>query len=143
MRARFESERLLRSTIRTTRLLLRPVVAAAIALGSTHAFAGPVDTAFFNAMVPYVVLKRGTVECGKPAGEHIAYKARMLNILGRIPNVDLIAADREIERAFEREAPRTSSVECSDALLQRYDATRGGSAEMALQYLAEMVRDSR
>ncbi|PZU19460.1 MAG: hypothetical protein DI589_21285 [Shinella sp.] len=64
-----------------------------------------------------------------------------LNILARIPNVDLIAADREIERAFEREAPMTGSVECSDALLERYRMAREGGAERALDYLAETVRD--
>lgn len=106
------------------------------------AVAGPIDTAFQNAIVPYVVLKRGTVECGKPAGEHIAYKTRMIAILGRIHGVDLIAADREIERAFEREAPRTSKPECSDALLQRYQNTFTTGAEIALQTLNEQVRNS-
>lgn len=110
---------------------------------SSPAVAGPLDTAYSNAMVPYVVLKRGSVECGKPAGEHISYKTRLLGILGRVPSIDLIAADREIERAFEREAPRTSYVECSDTLLQRYQNTLDSDAERALQYLAEQVRASQ
>ncbi|WP_323687243.1 MULTISPECIES: hypothetical protein [unclassified Rhizobium] len=111
-----------------------------IGLLSTPVVAGPLDTAYANAMVPYVVLKRGSVECGKPAGEHISYKTRLLGILGRVPSIDLIAVDREIERAFEREAPRTNYVECSDALLQRYQNALDTDAERALQYLAEQVR---
>ena len=120
---------------------LRPAMFAVALLTGSTAAADGLETAYVNAMAPYVVFKRGTLECDKPAGEYIAYKAHMLEILGRIPNIDLIAADREIERAFEREAPRTSYVECSDALLDRYASTMGRSADMALQYLAETVRD--
>ena len=141
MRARFGCELLSLYASRAARLPLPSALVAAFALGSAPALAGPIDTAYMNAMMPYVVLKRGTVECGKPAGEHIAYKTRMLNILAHIPNVDLIAADREIERAFEREAPMTGSGECSDALLERYTMAREGGAERALDYLAETVRD--
>ncbi|MGI6856397.1 hypothetical protein [Mesorhizobium sp. 1B3] len=119
---------------------LRYVALGSALLGSAPAFAGGLDTAYSNAMMPYVVLKRGTIECGKPAGEHIAYKARMLGILGRIPNVDRVGADREIERAFERETLGSSNPTCSDALLERYQYTLENSAEMALQYLAEEVQ---
>ncbi|KQO80083.1 hypothetical protein [Rhizobium sp. Leaf262] len=128
-------------TIKKDKSLLRPVMIASLMMSSAQAIAGPLDTAYANAMVPYVVLKRGTVECGKPAGEHLAYKARLLNILGRIPNIDLFAADREIERAFEREAPRSGYSECSEALLELYKNMSGKSAEMALQHLSETVRD--
>lgn len=120
-------------------VLLRPAVIASMLLGSAPAFADAPDTAFVNAMTPCVVLKRGAVECGKPAGEFIADKTRMVGILGRIPNIDLIAADREIERAFEREAPMSASPTCSDALLERYQLTLDTSAEAALDYLAETV----
>lgn len=128
-------------SIKNARSLLRPVVIASVMMSGVPAFAGPLDTAYANAMVPYVVLKRGTVECGKPAGEHLAYKARLLNILGRIPNIDLVAADREIESAFEREAPRPGYSECSETLLDLYKIMSGKSAEMALQHLSETVRD--
>ncbi|WCJ65205.1 hypothetical protein [Agrobacterium tumefaciens] len=121
-------------------VLTATALTTSICVLSNTAVAGPLDTAYSNAMVPYVVLKRGSVECGKPAGEHISYKTRLLGILGRVPSIDLIAADREIERAFEREAPRTSYVECSDALLQRYQNALDTDAERALQYLAEQVR---
>ncbi|MCZ7930335.1 hypothetical protein [Agrobacterium pusense] len=124
-------------------VLTATALTTSICVLSSPAVAGPLDTAYSNAMVPYVVLKRGSIECGKPAGEHISYKTRLLGILGRVPSIDLIAADREIERAFEREAPRTSYVECSDALLQRYQNTLDSDAERALQYLAEQVRASQ
>jgi hypothetical protein len=121
-------------------VLTATALTTSICVLSSPAVAGPLDTAYANAMVPYVVLKRGSVECGKPAGEHISYKTRLLGILGRVPSIDLVAADREIERAFEREAPRTSYVECSDALLQRYQNALDADAERALQYLLEQVR---
>lgn len=126
-----------------TKSLMTTVGLVALMCISTPALAGSLDTAYGNAMIPYVVLKRGSVECGKPAGEHLAYKARLLEILGRIPNIDLISADREIERAFEREAPRSARPDCSEALLERYQYALDKSAEMALQYLAEEVRDYR
>lgn len=131
-----------RSITRTRVAQLATLITTTLIFGSA-AVAGPVDTAFQNAIVPYVVLKRGTVECGKPAGEHIAYKTRMIAAIGQLPGVDLIAADREIERAFEREAPRTNNPECSDALLQRYQNTLTTGAEMALQTLNEQVRNSQ
>ncbi|ATN36416.1 hypothetical protein ACO34A_21750 [Rhizobium sp. ACO-34A] len=120
-------------------VLLRAAVIAPMLLNSAPAFADALDTAFVNAMTPYVVLKRGALECDKPVGEYIAYKSRMIGILGRLPNVDLIAADREIERAFEREAPMSARPTCSDALLERYQLTLDTSAEAALDYLAETV----
>ena len=73
MRARFGSELLSRYASKAASVPLRSALVATFALGSVAAFAGPIDTAYMNAMMPYVVLKRGTVECGKPAGEHIAY----------------------------------------------------------------------
>lgn len=119
------------------------VITTSMCAFSTQAVASPLDTAFFNATVPYVVLKRGSVECGKPVGEYIAYKTRMLAILGKNPSVDVIAADREIERAFEREAPRTSYVECSEALLQRYQNALTSGVERALTNLDEQVSKSQ
>lgn len=130
-----------RSLLRKAAVLLRPAVIGCMVISSEPALADALETAYVNAMVPYVVLKRGTVECGKPAGEHIAYKTRMIGILGRIPNLDLIAADREIERAFERDAPRSANPICSDALLERYQYTFKTSAEIALKHLAEIVRE--
>ncbi|MCZ7488610.1 MULTISPECIES: hypothetical protein [Rhizobium/Agrobacterium group] len=124
-------------------VLTATALTTSICVLSSPAVAGPLDTAYSNAMVPYVVLKRGSVECGKPAGEHISYKTRLLGILGRVPSIDLIAADREIERAFEREAPRTSYTECSDALLLRYHNALNSDAERALQYLSEQVSELR
>lgn len=73
--------------------MLKAVTAIPLMVVGSPAFAGPLETALFNATVPYVALKRGSVECGKPDGEYIAYKQRVLNLLGRIPHVDLIVAD--------------------------------------------------
>ncbi|MGV1954467.1 hypothetical protein ACQZ5G_09825 [Agrobacterium sp. 22-214-1] len=109
-------------------------------LSGTPAFAGPVETGFFNATIPYVVLKRGSVECGKPDGDHIAYKQRLLMMLARIPNADLIVADRQMERAFEFEVMKYNPT-CSDALLERYEYTMTEGAERSLKSFSDTVTD--
>lgn len=111
-----------------------------VLLSSVPAFAGPVETNFSNAIVHYVALKRGSVECGKPDGEHIAYKHRLLMILARIPNADLIVADRQMERAFESEVTQYNPT-CSDALLNRYQRTLESWAESALKSFSDTVTD--
>lgn len=102
--------------------------AAMICFMANSAVTGAVETAFFNATVQYVALKRGCVEYGKPDGEHSAYKQRVLGMLGRLPNANLIVADREMERAFEREVTKYNP-KCSDALLARYQSTHASELE--------------
>ncbi|WP_312806589.1 hypothetical protein [Agrobacterium cavarae] len=125
---------------RFTSSILKAVIAIPLMVVGSPAFAGPLETALFNATVPYVALKRGSVECGKPDGEHVAYKQRVLNLLGRIPNVDLIVADREMERAFEREVTKHNPT-CSDALLERYKYTMTRGAEASIEALTDAVSD--
>ncbi len=120
--------------------MLKAVIAIPLMVVGSPAFAGPLETALFNATVPYVALKRGSIECGKPDGEHIAYKQRVLNLLGRIPHVDLIVADREMERAFEREVTKNNPT-CSDALLERYQYTMTKGAEASIEALTDAVSD--
>lgn len=119
---------------------LRIAAVMPVLLSSAPAFAGPLETDFSNAIVHYVALKRGSVECGKPDGEHIAYKHRLLTILARIPNADLIVADRQMERAFEREVTQYNPT-CTDGLLQRYQYTLTTGAEYSLKSFSETVTD--
>jgi hypothetical protein len=128
---------MLRKTVR--KMFSRKTAGAAIiCFVANSAVAGPVETAFFNATVQYVALKRGSVECGKPDGEHIAYKQRVLGMLGRLPNANLIVADREMERAFEREVTKYNPT-CSEALLARYQSTLASGVEQSMGSLTEAV----
>jgi len=120
--------------------VLRPVVIASALLSSTPASADGLDTAYFLAMQPYAVLKRASVACGKPIEEHVAYKQRMLAILGGVPDIDIRAASRDIEKAYQTDAD-LGGLDCTDGLRDRYRQIIDRGVDRDLEYLAEEVRN--
>lgn len=117
---------------------LRPVVITSALLSSTPASADGLDTAYFLAMQPYAVLKRASVACGKPIEEHVAYKQRMLDILRGVPDIDIRAASRDIEQAYQTDA-HLGGLDCTDGLQDRYKQVIERGVDRDLEYLAEEV----
>lgn len=118
--------------------VLRPIVIASALLSSTPASADGLDTAYFLAMQPYAVLKRASVACGKPIGEHVAYKQRMLDILRGIPDIDIRAASRDIEQAYQTDA-HLGGLDCTDGLQDRYKQVLERGVDRDLEYLSEEI----
>lgn len=118
--------------------VLRPVVIASVLLSSTPASADGLDTAYFLAMQPYAVLKRASVACGKPIEEHVAYKQRLLEILSGVPDIDIRAASRDIEQAYQTDA-HLGGLDCTDGLQDRYKQVIERGVDRDLEYLAEEV----
>ena len=117
-----------------------PVIIVAAVLIGTSAYADGLDTAYFLAMQPYAVLKRTSIACGKPIEEHVAYKQRMLAILGGVPGIDILAASRAIEKAYQTDAD-LGGLECTDDLQDRYKQIINRGVDRDLEYLAEEVRN--
>lgn len=117
-----------------------PVVIVAAVLIGTSAYADGLDTAYSLAMQPYAVLKRTSIACGKPIEEHVAYKQRMLAILGGVPGIDILAASRAIEKAYQTDAD-LGGLECTDDLQDRYRQIIDRGIDRDLEYLAEEVRN--
>ena len=112
-------------------------IVPALFLNITPAAADALDTSFTLALYPYTVLKRAAVTCDKPISEYIDYKTRVMEILGRIPNVNLRAADRDLEEHYEIEA--RYDLECTDVLLDLYQQTKNSNAERSLKSLENAV----
>lgn len=108
-------------------------------LGSTPAFADGLDTAFYLASQHYAVLKRASIACGKPIQEHVEYKSRMLSVLRRLPNVDILSASQGIEQAYQTDA-HLGGLDCTDTLLQRYKQVIDRGVDRDLEFLADEVR---
>lgn len=119
--------------------LCSAVIASAL-LSSTPASADGLDTAYFLAMQPYAVLKRASVACGRPIEEHVAYKKRMLDILSGVPDIDIRAASRDIEQAYQTDA-HLGGLDCTDGLQDRYKQVIERGVDRDLEYLAEEVRN--
>lgn len=117
-----------------------PVIIVAAVLIGTSAYADGLDTAYSLAMQPYAVLKRTSIACGKPIEEHVAYKQRMLAILGGVPGIDILAASRAIEKAYQTDAD-LGGLECTDDLQDRYKQIINRGVDRDLEYLAEEVRN--
>jgi len=117
---------------------LRSAVIASALLSSTPASADGLDTAYFLAMQPYAVLKRASVACGKPIEEHVAYKQRLLEILSGVPDIDIRAASRDIEQAYQTDA-HLGGLDCTDGLQDRYKQVIERGVDRDLEYLAEEV----
>lgn len=117
-----------------------PVAVVAAVLIGTSAYADGLDTAYSLAMQPYAVLKRTSIACGKPIEEHVAYKQRMLAILGGVPGIDILAASRAIEKAYQTDAD-LGGLECTDGLQDRYKQIIDRGVDRDLEYLAEEVRN--
>lgn len=114
------------------RLLLTTVVPAFLLL-VTPASADALDTSFSLAIYPYATLKRAAFACNKPISEHIDYKAQIMGILGKIPNINLMSAERHLEDNYEIEAQY--GLVCTDALLELYESTKDGVIDMRLKSL--------
>lgn len=119
-----------------SRFMLTAVVPA-LFLSITPASADALDTSFKLALYPYAVLKRAAVSCDKPISEYIDYKTRVMEILGKIPNANLRAADRDLEEHNESEA--RYDLECTDVLLDLYQQTKSSNAERSLKSLNDAV----
>ena len=117
---------------------LRSAVIASALLSNTPASADGLDTAYFLAMQPYAVLKRASVACGKPIEEHVAYKQRLLEILSGVPDIDIRAASRDIEQAYQTDA-HLGGLDCTDGLQDRYKQVIERGIDRDLEYLAEEV----
>lgn len=117
---------------------LRSAVIASALLSNTPASADGLDTAYFLAMQPYAVLKRASVACGKPIEEHVAYKQRLLEILSGVPDIDIRAASRDIEQAYQTDA-HLGGLDCTDGLQDRYKQVIERGVDRDLEYLAEEV----
>lgn len=135
-----EEQRLLDACDTGKRPFLRTLLIVAIETGMRRDELLGLEWSDFSRNRRVLSLTRGSAECGKPDGEHIAYNQRVLDLLGRIPNVDLIVADREMERAYEREVTKHNPT-CSDALLERYKYTMTRGAEASLEALTDAVSD--
>lgn len=116
----------------------RSAVVVSVLLSSAPASADDLDTAYFLAMQPYAVLKRASVACGKPIEEHVAYKQRMLDILSGVPDIDIRAASRDIEQAYQTDA-HLGGLDCTDGLQDRYKQVIERGVDRDLEYLAEEV----
>lgn len=79
-----------------SRFMLTAIVPAFF-LSVTPVSADALDTSFTLTLYPYAALKRTAIACDKPISEYIDYKTRVMEILGKIPNVDLRAADRDLK----------------------------------------------
>lgn len=120
--------------------MLHPVVIVAAVLSGAPAYADGLNTAYFLAMQPYAVLKRASVACGRPIEEHVSYKQRMLEILSGVPDIDIRAASRDIEKAYQTDAD-LGGLDCTDGLQDRYKQIIDRGVDRDLEYLAEEVRN--
>jgi len=120
--------------------ILRPLVISSALLSIAPALANGLDTAYFLAMQPYAVLKRTSVACGEPIEEHVAYKQRMLEILSDVPDIDIRAASRDIEKAYQTDAD-LGGLDCTEGLRTRYKQIIDRGVDRDLEYLAEEVRN--
>ncbi len=123
---------------------LSRLIALVIAgMTSTSAHADDtLDTAYYLARMPYVVLKRAHVACGRPADEHVDYMIRMLRILGEDPAINLQEARRGLELAYKLEADIGASA-CTDALQARYKSIIDRGIDADLEHLRKVVRNRR
>lgn len=119
-----------------SRFMLTAIVPAFF-LSVTPVSADALDTSFTLTLYPYAALKRAAIACDKPISEYIDYKTSVMEILGKIPNVDLRAADRDLEEHYENEA--RYGLVCTDALLELYQQTKNSTAELSLKSLNDAV----
>lgn len=99
------------------------------------------DTSFFISTHHYAQIRIGSDACGLPAGEWISYKARVLEALAQDPKIDVLKAQRDMDRYYEQEKDRMGN-ECSNAHRNLF-RTAVGRMDDEIRTLRERVRKAR
>jgi hypothetical protein len=77
------------------------------------------DSAFRSITYAYAHIRVPAYNCGFSAGEWISFKARVLETLSQGPEIDVMRADRDMDRFYEEEKSRMSP-QCNEPQREMY-----------------------